>query len=263
MREVAVDVQHGRRTGLDLGCSVVPVVEGGKPLEWEDLRHTMEGVEGSTTTGEDMVAVTAEVAVVTMEGAGAEVASGTIDLPGSKTTTGTRTGAEEGTGEDLHTEGLHLQGAGRHQDHLAGRLPHPHLEWEGPHPLHRRTGAEGGVEATECLLLETTTSTPHHLRRHREEEGLEGLHPHQEIQDTLRTEEEAGPDLCHRPLEPRPQARREEEDKGRPQGLRRAHPRLDGAAGGEAVPAGAPRPRPHPRLGGRHLVVGQGTISAL
>ena len=60
--------------------------------------------------------MTAEVVAVTMEGAGAEVASGTIDLPGSKTTTGTRTGAEEeGTGEDLHTEGLHLQGAGRHQ----------------------------------------------------------------------------------------------------------------------------------------------------
>ena len=61
--------------------------------------------------------MTAEVAAATMEGAGAEVASGTIDLPGSKTTTGTRTGAEEevGTGEDLHTEGLHLQGAGRHQ----------------------------------------------------------------------------------------------------------------------------------------------------
>lgn len=258
MREV--DVQLGRRIGLDLGCSVEEVVEGGKPLGWEDLRHTMEGVEGSTTTGEDM-AVTAEVAAATMEGAGAEVASGTIDLPGSKTTTGTRTGAEEevGTGEDLHTEGLHLQGAGRHQDHLAGRLPHPHLEWEGPHPLHRRMEAEGGV-ATECLLLETTTSTPHHLRRHREEEGLEGLHPRQEIQDTLRTEEVAGPDLCHRPLEPRPQARREEEeDRGRPQGLRRAHPRLDGEAGGEAVdPAGAPRPRPHP-----HLVVGQGTISAL
>ena len=62
-----------------------------------------------------MKAVTAEVAAATMEGGGAEVASGTIDLPGSKTTTGTRTGAEEGTGEDLHTEGLHLQGAGRHQ----------------------------------------------------------------------------------------------------------------------------------------------------
>ena len=64
--------------------------------------------------------MTAEVAAATMEGAGAEVASGTIDLPGSKTTTGTRTGAEEevGTGEDLHTEGFHLQGAGRHQVRL-------------------------------------------------------------------------------------------------------------------------------------------------
>ena len=54
------------------------------------------------------------------------------------------------------------------KDHLEGRLPHPHLGWEGRHPLHPPMEAEGGV-ATESRHPETTTSTPLHLHPHRGE----------------------------------------------------------------------------------------------